>query len=135
MVLSVANQYIPLLGLLVKYTKGTGWHRSVPLFFFSGSICIAIVASKLYFGQLGNPTSTLQWTLKKIYSFHRLIFAYIYAALFIGIFGLIAAVQVFEWQGIYSILALATIRPKTHLEFILSHYLSFPRAIFISLVP
>ena len=135
MVLSVANQYIPLLGLLVKFTKGTGWHRSAPLFFFSGSVCIAIVASKLYSGKLGNPLNKFQNTLKKIYTLHRFLLGYMYAALFLGILGIIVAVQVFEWQGIYSILALATIRPKPHLEFILSHYLSFPRVIFISIVP
>lgn len=135
MVLSVLNQYVPILGLLVKYTKGTGWHRSAPLFFFSASVCIAIVAEKLYRGKLEIPASGWKLHLFRLYRAHRLALLVIYGGLFVLILAFLGAVKGLDWQGVYPLLQKFTVRPRSHLEFYVARYFSLPIVIYILLVP
>jgi len=134
-ILSVGNQYVPILGLLVKYTKGTGWHRSTPLFFFSAAVCVSIVCAKLYAGELRIPGTGWGRFLFRLYRFHRFALLALYAGLFAAIVLVSVAVVKFDWEGIYPLLEAFTVRPRSHLEFYVSHYLAPQRLFAILMVP
>jgi hypothetical protein len=79
------NQYVPLLGLLVELTKGTGWWRSYPLFVFSAAISIGLVVNIL-FKDLDKKAREVNYLLKKgvdIFSFIYLISGVLLLLLFV----------------------------------------------------
>ncbi len=131
LVLGWSNKFVPLLGYLTKATRGTGWWRSMPLFFVCGSVCVALVVSRLHSGEicgrstrLGTPISVF---VKSLSAF--------YALAFLGVALLFAVSKTANINAVYSVLGRMTPRPAAHIaEYMERYYFVWPRFGFIMLV-
>ncbi|MBI3126056.1 MAG: YfhO family protein [Candidatus Tectomicrobia bacterium] len=135
MVLSVINQYVPVLGAIVWLTRGTGWHRSDPFFFFSAAACLAVIGGRVYRDRFSFSQGGVARFLFPVYRGHLLLATGLFATIGIGLAGVWVAVSVFDWGGIYSFAALFTARSREHLEFYLHHLFSLERFPYLLSVP
>ncbi|MBM40958.1 MAG: hypothetical protein CL483_03415 [Acidobacteria bacterium] len=133
--LSIVNRWIPLLDLVVYLTRGTGWHRAVPLYFFSAAVCLAIVTTKLVAGDFRATTGRVGALVLRGYRLHRGLLLGAYATATLATIGCVVAVKGLEWTGVYDLLGLVTDRPQSHLAFYLEHHLAFPQVLYLLVVP
>lgn len=135
MVATVANRYVPIMGLLVQLTRSTGWHRATPVYFFSAAVCLALVTGKLVRGTLGTPDT--RWARRVLvgYRAHITTMGVGYTLATLVVVGGLVAVGPLGWQGVYGVLGLVSSRSSDHLAFYLDHFLTFPRVLYLLMVP
>jgi len=124
------NQYIPILGLLVKITKATGWWRSYPLFVFSSAISIGLVVNIL-FRNTYKKKKEVNYLLKKgteVFSFIYLIVGVLLSFLFLF--------WLFIPDAFLSFFQHLSVRPKEEIaKFFDYYYFNSPLIYWILIIP
>ena len=133
--LSILNGYVPILSLLVRFTKGTGWHRSLPLFFFSGCVALSLCFNHYCENKDGGSESQLRK--------YALMCYHIIWRMLVGIYAVASGGVLLGWmlwktgeqEIILMMLDFFTPRPVEHIAFYLNHFFSPIRGAMLLSVP